>query len=174
MNTVKEVQLMDGENKVTPVVLADSIRDSDGSKFVDNLSTTLDNKSDEGHTHDDRYYTETEIDNKFRNYNSSVPSTITSYCTLSVGPLKIGDTISIKKDVTFDQGSTLEILDTNDGGVRSYLIYEHYSKMASDDHTKVDGFKTISKSVNKIFSLSNTSTSSFYHSIFAIIITRIA
>ena len=154
MATVKEVQLMDGENKVTPVVLADSIRDSDGSKFVENLNTTL--------------------DNKFRNYNSSVPSTITSSCTISVGPLKIGDTISIKKDVTFDQGSTLEILDTNDGGVRSYLIYEHYSKMASDDHAMVDGFKTISKSVNRIFSLSNTSTSSFYHSIFALIITRIA
>lgn len=67
MATVKEVQLMDGENEVTPIVLSDSIRDSDGSKFVENLNTALGNKSDEGHNHDDRYYTENEVNTKLDN-----------------------------------------------------------------------------------------------------------
>ena len=38
---------------------------------ITNLQSTLDNKSATGHTHDDRYYTETEIDTKLNNKANS-------------------------------------------------------------------------------------------------------
>lgn len=65
MATVKEVKLMDGEEQVTPYTLIDSVWDSDGKKFKENLNTELSKKSDDGHHHDDRYYTEAEINSKF-------------------------------------------------------------------------------------------------------------
>lgn len=55
MATVKEVKLMKDGAMVTPVVLADSVKNLDGTKFKD-------------HNHDGRYYTESEIDSKLNNY----------------------------------------------------------------------------------------------------------
>lgn len=41
MATIKEVQLMDGENEVTPYTLIDSVWDTDGkTKFKENVYTT--------------------------------------------------------------------------------------------------------------------------------------
>lgn len=51
MATVKEVKLMKDGAMVTPVVLADSVKNLDGTKFKD-------------HNHDGRYYTESEVDAK--------------------------------------------------------------------------------------------------------------
>ena len=39
MATVKEVQLMDGENEVTPVTLIDSVRNLNGTKYKDTIYT---------------------------------------------------------------------------------------------------------------------------------------
>ena len=39
MATVKEVQLMDGEEQVTPVTLIDSVKNPDGSKYMNNIYT---------------------------------------------------------------------------------------------------------------------------------------
>ena len=47
MATIKEVQLMDGENKVTPVVLIDSVWDTDGKKFKEKIYTDIDNRFSE-------------------------------------------------------------------------------------------------------------------------------
>ena len=40
------------------------------------INNLLNNKSDTNHTHDERYYTETEIDNKLKNISSSIPTTM--------------------------------------------------------------------------------------------------
>ena len=82
MATVKEVQLMDGENMVTPKVWADSIYNLDESKYTTHthddryyteseMNTKLDGKSNKGHTHDDRYYTESEMDAKLDNKSNT-------------------------------------------------------------------------------------------------------
>lgn len=42
MATVKEVQLMDGENEVTPVTLIDSVKNPDGTKYKDAIYTQKD------------------------------------------------------------------------------------------------------------------------------------
>lgn len=39
MATVKEVQLMDGENEVTPVTLINSVRNPDGSPYLESFYT---------------------------------------------------------------------------------------------------------------------------------------
>ena len=41
------------------------------------INNLLNNKSNIDHTHDGRYYTETEIDNKLKNISSSIPTTMT-------------------------------------------------------------------------------------------------
>ena len=41
------------------------------------INNLLNNKSNTDHTHDERYYTETEIDNKLKNISSSIPTTMT-------------------------------------------------------------------------------------------------
>ena len=41
------------------------------------INNLLNGKSNTGHTHDDRYYTETEIDNKLKNISGSIPTTMT-------------------------------------------------------------------------------------------------
>jgi hypothetical protein len=61
MATVKEVKLMKDGAMVTPVVLADSVKNLDGTKYKDTVTTLLAGKSDTSHTHDGRYYTKTEI-----------------------------------------------------------------------------------------------------------------
>ena len=42
MATVKEVQLMDGENEVTPVTLINSVRNPDGSPYLESFYTKKD------------------------------------------------------------------------------------------------------------------------------------
>ena len=42
MATVKEVQLMDGENEVTPVTLINSVRNPDGSPYLESFYTADD------------------------------------------------------------------------------------------------------------------------------------
>ncbi len=39
MATVKEVQLMDGEDQVTPYTLIDSVWDTDGKKYMNKIYT---------------------------------------------------------------------------------------------------------------------------------------
>lgn len=46
MTTVKEVKLMKDGKMVTPVVLADSIRNLDGSSYKSSIQATLNNKED--------------------------------------------------------------------------------------------------------------------------------
>ncbi len=44
MATVKEVQLMDGEDQVTPYTLIDSVWDTDGKRFKEKIYTDIDNR----------------------------------------------------------------------------------------------------------------------------------
>ena len=59
------------------------------------LNTALEGKSDTGHTHDDRYYTETEIDNKLKGVSDSIAN------RYGFGNVKVGDN-TIEADANVD------------------------------------------------------------------------
>ena len=46
------------------------------------VTSALGNKSDEGHVHDDRYYTETEVDSKISNVNKSITNIVNGTTTV--------------------------------------------------------------------------------------------
>lgn len=109
MATVKEVQLMDGENEVTPVVLADSIYNLGGDKY-----TT--------HTHDDRYYTEGEINAKVSAINTAL-----------AGKLKIGKYVTEKLTITANTTKILPDMEVGEVSVFSYhLTFDASSKVSYD------------------------------------------
>ena len=65
--TATELNVLDGITATTQELnYVDGVRS--------NIQTQLNSKSANGHTHDDRYYTETEIDNKVADINSSITS----------------------------------------------------------------------------------------------------
>ena len=59
MATVKEIRLMKDGAMVTPVTLIGSVKNLDGTEYS-------------SHTHDDRYYTESEIDSKVSTLNTAI------------------------------------------------------------------------------------------------------
>lgn len=63
MATVKEIKLKKNGAMVSPVVLIDSVKNLDGTKYKDTVTSALNGKANSSHTHDDRYYTESEITN---------------------------------------------------------------------------------------------------------------
>ena len=81
MATVKEVQLMDGEDQVTPVTLINSVKNPDGSMYKDSV------------------YTKSEVDSKFKSYTitGDVGSVDKNGVTVS---LKVGESASIFYDVS--------------------------------------------------------------------------
>ena len=109
MATIKEVQLMDGENEVTPVVLADSIYNLGGDKYMT-------------HTHDDRYYTESEINEKVNAINTALD-----------GKLRIGKYVTEKLTITANTTKTLPAMEVGEVSVFSYhLTFDASSKVSYD------------------------------------------
>ena len=70
--SVKEIKLKKNGAMVSPIVLIDSLRNLDGTKYKDTVSVALNGKSNSEHTHDDRYYTESEIDSKVSSLNTAI------------------------------------------------------------------------------------------------------
>ena len=70
--SVKEIKLKKNGAMVSPIVLIDSLRNLDGTKYKDTVSAALNGKSNSEHTHDDRYYTESEIDSKVSSLTSAI------------------------------------------------------------------------------------------------------
>lgn len=66
------------QNKVVNSALSGKANSSHSHSIsnITNLQSTLDSKSETGHNHDDRYYTETEIDAKVNNINFQINSLI--------------------------------------------------------------------------------------------------
>lgn len=75
MATVKEVKLMKDGAMVTPVVLADSVKNSDGTKYKDSI------------------YTKTEVDSKVSTINTVLAGKTGFDTSPSVIDLPIGDTL---------------------------------------------------------------------------------
>lgn len=61
---------------------------------IDGINSDLSNKSDTSHTHDDRYYTETEIDTKLSGKSDTSHNHNSSYYTKSEVDSKIGGLIT--------------------------------------------------------------------------------
>ena len=96
MATVKEIKLKKNGAMVSPVVLIDSVKNLDGTKYKDtvtsalngkassshshaisditNLQSTLDGKANSSHNHDDKYFTETEVLNMLSGTETSSKS----------------------------------------------------------------------------------------------------
>lgn len=70
--SVKEIKLKKNGAMVSPIVLIDSLRNLDGTKYKDTVAAALNGKASSNHTHDDRYYTESEIDSKVSSLNSAI------------------------------------------------------------------------------------------------------
>lgn len=70
--SVKEIKLKKNGAMVSPIVLIDSLRNLDGTKYKDTVTAALNGKASSNHTHDDRYYTESEIDSKVSSLNSAI------------------------------------------------------------------------------------------------------
>ena len=132
MATVKEVQLMDGENMVTPKVWADSIYNLDESKYtthnhddryyteteinskVNEINTSLNGKSNEGHNHNSSYYTKSEIDNKFKNYTITT-ALIEQNARITI-PLEVGDSAYVSGSYDIPANRTFDICSNVSGG----------------------------------------------------------
>lgn len=72
MATVKEIKLKKNGAMVSPVVLIDSLKNLDGTKYKDTVTSALNGKANSSHTHDDRYYTESEIESKVSTLNTAI------------------------------------------------------------------------------------------------------
>lgn len=70
--SVKEIKLKKNGAMVSPIVLIDSLRNLDGTKYKDTVAAALNGKASSNHAHDDRYYTESEIDSKVSSLNSAI------------------------------------------------------------------------------------------------------
>lgn len=68
MATVKGVKLMKDGEMVFPITHINAVKNESGQ----NLSNILGGKANSSHTHDDRYYTESEIDSKVSALNSAI------------------------------------------------------------------------------------------------------
>lgn len=86
MTIVKEVELNKEGNMVSPIVLIDSVKNLDGTKYKDSIYTKsevdikLAEKSDNSHSHNDRYYTKSEVDIKLSTkMNIPSQSSVTSF-----------------------------------------------------------------------------------------------
>ena len=51
------------DNQITPFQLTDQFTMDNFNQRINETNTALQNKADASHTHDDRYYTETEVNN---------------------------------------------------------------------------------------------------------------
>ncbi len=68
MASIQGVKLMRDGNMVFPITHINAVKNESGQ----NLSTVLGGKANSSHTHDDRYYTEAEIDSKVSSLNSAI------------------------------------------------------------------------------------------------------
>ena len=73
---------------------------------ITSLQTTLDSKSNTGHTHDDRYYTESEINTKVNAINTSIESKVNKSGDTMTGSLTFANTaktssVELKYDDTY-------------------------------------------------------------------------
>lgn len=66
---------------------------------ITNLQSALDNKSDTGHTHDDRYYTETEMDSKLNDKANTSHTHNDIYYTKNEIDTRLGDIETILNEI---------------------------------------------------------------------------
>lgn len=135
------------------------------------ISSAIASKSDIGHTHDDRYYTETEINNKLsgksdtshthslyvnQNAFSNVKvgsSTIAADSATDTLTLTAGNNITLTADTSGD-GVTIAAKDTTYSNATTSAA----GLMSSSDKTKLDGIATGATKVTVDSALSSTST----------------
>lgn len=142
MATVKEVKITKNGEMVTPVVLSDSMYNLDGTKY-------------KTHTHDDRYYTESEIDSKVSVINTSLNgksntshthddryyteseidarkpkshsvSGNVSNTVVTLDGMEIGDIRCVEASFTFKSGGSLGIRDAYGTTDKTYLIFKDF------------------------------------------------
>lgn len=135
------------------------------------ISSAIASKSDIGHTHDDRYYTETEINNKLSG-KSDTSHTHSSYVNQNAfSNVKVGSSTiaadSATDTLTLTAGSNITLTaDTSGDGVTIDAKDTTYSAattsaaglMSSSDKTKLDGIATGANKTTVDSALSSTST----------------
>ena len=72
--SVKEIKLKKNGAMVSPIVLIDSLRNLDGTKYKDTVAAALNGKADISHDHNGSYYTKTETINLLNGKADSVHS----------------------------------------------------------------------------------------------------
>lgn len=118
----KEVILKDGEDAVSPITIASSIYTKEGNPYTDHIhddryytetemDAKLKEKSNEGHNHDERYYTESEINSKVSAINTAL-----------AGKLKIGQYVTERIDITSNTTKTLPTMEVGEVSVFSYYL----------------------------------------------------
>lgn len=104
MADVNEVKIFKDGAMTTPVVLADSIYNSDGTKFKDN------------------FYTKAQIDaRRLKTY--TLPSEINGVYKLTLDALALGDMAYIKGNFTMNANSSISIWDGGSSEGKEYLLY---------------------------------------------------
>ena len=109
MADVKEVKITKDGQWVTPVVLADSVYNLDGTNFKDSVY-----KKSETYSKNE-VYSKSEIDNKFKNYTLSTDiMNQSNYMTLN---LEVGDSAYISGSYDMPPNYTFDIRSQVSGGV---------------------------------------------------------
>lgn len=105
------------------------------------ITASLGNKSDVGHIHDDRYYTETEIDSKISEVNNTISGTTATYETKTDASAKLEEAKNYtdSKAVTVD--SSLSTTSTNP--VENQAVTNWLADNVKNYHLELSGHNVI-------------------------------
>lgn len=168
--TASELNVLDGITATTT-----ELNYVDG--VISNIQTQLNSKSANGHTHDDRYYTESEIDTKVSTINSSISSHIgnksnphsVTKAQVGLGNVENKSSATIRGEITKSNVTTalgytpytpnevdnkLSALETNIDWKESVATY---SDIATTYPNPVDGWTVNVKDTDYTYRYNNTS-----------------